>query len=326
MDEAAVAAGAATTLGMGGSGSLWAWIGFTIFVFAMLALDLGVFNRKEHAITSREALGWTIAWITLALLFGAGVWIWDGHQQGMEFLTGYLIEKSLSIDNLFVFLVTFQFFKVAPEHQHRVLFWGVLGALLMRALFIFLGSALINNFHWIMYVFGAFLVITGFRLAFKKDDDIHPEHNPVLKLFRRIIPAVKDYREGHFFVKENGRWLATPLLFVVIVIEATDVMFAVDSVPAVFAVTTDTFVVYTSNIFAILGLRSLYFLLASYLNRFAYLNYGLAGVLVFVGIKMLIVDWYKVPIPLSLGVITLLIGGAIAVSLLKTGREEEGAA
>jgi tellurite resistance protein TerC len=176
-----------------------------------------------------------------------------------------------------------------------------------------------------MYVFGAFLVITGFRLAFKKDDDIHPEHNPVLKLFRRIIPAVKDYREGHFFVKEAGRWLATPLLFFVIVIEATDVMFAVDSVPAVFAVTTDTFVVYTSNIFAILGLRSLYFLLASYLNRFSYLNYGLAGVLVFVGIKMLIVDWYKVPIPLSLAIITLLIGGAIVVSVLKTRRDEGSA-
>jgi len=321
MDGPPAAIDAAANLGIGGSGSPVAWIGFTLFVFAMLALDLGVFHKKDHAVSTREALAWSVAWISLALVFCAGVWIWDGPQQGMEFLTGYLVEKSLSVDNLFVFLVTLQFFKVAPSLQHRVLFWGVLGALVLRAVFIFLGSALLNNFHWVMYVFGGFLVFTGFRLGFKKDDDIHPENNPVLKLFRRVIPAVKDYREGHFFVRENGRLLATPLLFVLVVVEATDVMFAVDSVPAVFAVTTDTFVVYTSNIFAILGLRSLYFLLAGYLNRFSYLNYGLAGVLVFVGIKMLLVDVYKVPIPISLGVITLLIGGSIVVSLLKTAKE-----
>lgn len=293
------------------------WIGFTIFVLAMLALDLGVFHRKAHAISMREALAWSIVWVALALLFNAGVYYWFGSERALEFLTGYLIEKALSVDNLFVFLVLFAYFAVPAELQHRVLFWGILGALIMRAGFIVAGSALIQQFHWIIYVFGAFLVFTGIKLlASPETGDIHPERNPVLRVFRRIVPTVPEYRGARFLVKEAGRRYATPLLMVLVMVEATDVVFAVDSIPAIFAITMDPFIVFTSNIFAILGLRALYFLLAGMIGRFSYLKVGLGLVLAFVGAKMLISGVYHVPIAVSLGVIASLLGLSMIASLL----------
>lgn len=299
------------------------WAGFGVFVLVMLALDLGVFNRHEHEIGIREAAGWSIAWIVLSLVFGAGVWSIEGAEKGLQFYTGWLIEKALSVDNLFVFLAVFTYFAVPKRLQHNVLFWGVIGALVLRAVFIFVGAALIQAFEWVMYVFGAFLVITAIKLARSGDTEIHPEHNPVLKLIRRWIPSTTDYVGKHFMVKgADGIRRATPLFFVLIFVEMTDVMFAVDSVPAVFAVTTDTFIVYTSNVFAILGLRALYFVLAGSLQRFSLLHYGLAAVLAFVGIKMLIAKWVHVPITLSLGVIAGLIAVSIIASLWATRRAE----
>jgi len=307
-------------LGSSDSGSLPVWIGFTLFVLAMLALDLGVFHRRAHVVRTAEALAWSGVWITLSLLFCAGVWHWDGAEKGLEFLTAWLVEKSLSVDNLFVFLVTFSYFGVGADLQHRVLVWGVLGALVMRAAFIFAGGAILHAFHFVLYALGAFLVFTGARLLFQKEIAVHPEHNPVLRLFRRLVPAVADYRGARFVVREGGRLLATPLLFVLVVIEASDIMFAVDSIPAVFGITEDVFVVYTSNIFAILGLRALYFVLAGYLGRFVYLRVGLAVVLAFVGAKMLASAWVKVPILMSLGVVAVLIGGSVAASLIWGGK------
>jgi tellurite resistance protein TerC len=297
-------------------GSPAAWIGFTVAVVVLLALDLGVFHRKAHVVGVREALAWTGVWVALALAFNAAVYFWFGSERALEFLTGYLIEKALSVDNLFVFLVVFSYFAVPPALQHRVLFWGIFGALLMRALFIVLGAALLQRFHFVIYVFGAFLVFTGIKLLAQRDEEAHPERNPVLRLFRRTIPAVTEYRGAHFLVREGGRWLATPLFMVLVVVEATDIVFAVDSIPAIFAVTDDPFIVYTSNVFAILGLRALYFALAAMLGRFHYLKVGLGLVLVFVGTKMLIVDLYKIPIVLSLAAVALLLGGSIAASLL----------
>jgi tellurite resistance protein TerC len=252
------------------------------------------------------------------------VWIWDGADKGLEYLTGYVVEKALSVDNLFVFLATFAYFRVPAERQHRVLFWGVIGALVMRGFFIFIGGALLHAFDWVMYVFGAFLVVTGVKLLFEKEHGVDPEHNPVLKVFRRFVPATKQYHDGRFVVRDpdTGRRLATPLLFVLVVIEASDVMFAVDSVPAVFAVTDDVFIVYTSNIFAILGLRALYSLLAAYIAKFSHLRYGLAGVLAFVGVKMLIADWWHVPVLLSLGIIALMLTAAIVASAMWPGTPE----
>ncbi len=296
------------------------WTGFSVFVLAMLALDLGVFNRHEHEIRMREAAAWSAVWIGLALLFGAGVWWIEGSEKGLQYLTGWLVEKSLSVDNLFVFLAIFTYFAVPKKLQHTALFWGVLGALIMRAIFIFVGGALLHAFEWIMYIFGAFLVVTGVKLMFQ-EEEVHPEKNPVLRLFRRIFPSTTDYVGKHFFVRGADRIVrATPLFFVLVVVEVSDVMFAVDSIPAVFAITTDTFIVYTSNVFAILGLRALYFLLAGSLGRFHYLRYGLSLVLAFVGVKMLIVDWVKVPIGISLGVIAGLLTLSIVVSLLATRR------
>lgn len=314
--------------GLLGSGSAVAWIGFTIFVLAMLAFDLGVLNRRAHDISFREAALWSAVWVVVSVLFGLGVWIWDGPSQGLEFFTAYLVEKSLSIDNIFVFIVTFQYFGVKPMYQHRVLFWGVIGALVMRAVFILLGGALIQAFHYVIYIFGVFLVITGIRLLFKTEVEVHPERNPVLRLFRRLVRSTSDYREGHFFVKENGVYLATPLLAVLLVIETSDLMFAVDSIPAVFGVSKDIFVVYTSNIFAILGLRALYFLLANIMKRFAYLHIGLALVLTFVGAKMLLEDLVEsmnreIPITLSLSVIAVLIGGSVVFSFWETRRSKK---
>lgn len=300
------------------------WAGFIAFVVVMLALDLLVFHRKAHRIELREALTFTFVWIGLALAFNVGVYFWFGAQPALEFLTGYLIEKALSVDNLFVILVLFSYFAVPAALQHRVLFWGILGALVMRAVFIVLGSALLQRFHWVMLVFGAFLVFTGVKLLFSSGAEVHPEKNLVLRLVRKVIPSVTDYRGNAFVVREGGRWFATPLFMVLVVVEATDIVFAVDSIPAIFAVTTDPFIVFTSNIFAILGLRSLFFVLAGIMNRFHYLKVGLGLVLAFVGTKMLLVDVVKVPVGVSLAVIATLLAGSIVASLLRPRPEELG--
>jgi tellurite resistance protein TerC len=300
------------------------WIGFIAFVLAMLVLDLLVFHRHAHAVRMREAAVWTLVWIALALIFNLGVYHWFGTEHALEFLAGYLIEKSLSVDNLFVFYVLFSYFKVPAHHQHRVLFWGILGALITRAAFIVLGTVMIQSFHWIIYLFGAFLVYTGIKLLAGSDEmEVEPEKNSVLRVFRRMVPSVSDYRDHHFTVVENGRRFATPLLAVLLVVEATDVVFAVDSIPAVFAVTTDPFIVFTSNIFAILGLRALYFVIAGMVASFHYLRAGLGLVLAFVGVKMLIADLYKLPIAISLGVIATLITGAIVASVLRPLADDE---
>jgi tellurite resistance protein TerC len=293
------------------------WFGFTAAVLVLLALDLGVFHRKAHEVKVREALLWTGIWVALALLFNVGVYHWFGSERALEFLTGYVIEKALSVDNLFVFLVVFSYFSVPPALQHRVLFWGIFGALLMRALFIFLGAALLQSFHWIIYLFGAFLLFTGIKLLVQREAEVHPERNPVLRLFKRLVPAVSEYRGSHFLVREGGKWLATPLLMVLVVVEATDIVFAVDSIPAIFAITEDPFIVYTSNVFAILGLRALYFALAAMLGRFHYLKVGLGLVLAFVGVKMLLVDLYKIPILVSLAIVVLLLGTSVLASMLR---------
>jgi len=293
------------------------WIGFTLFVLAMLALDLGVFHRKAHAVGVREALVWTAVWIALALGFNVGIYVWFGVERAFEFLTGYVIEKALSVDNIFVFLVVFAVFAVPAALQHRVLFWGILGALIMRAIFIVLGAALLQRFHWVIYLFGAFLVFTGIKLLVQRAGEVHPERNPLFRLFRRWVPSVPDYRGAHFIVVEGGKRYATPLLLVLVAIEATDLVFAVDSIPAIFAITMDPFIVYTSNIFAILGLRALYFALAGMMEKFHYLKVGLSLVLAFVGVKMLLVGVYKIPILVSLGVIVALLAGAVVASLLR---------
>jgi tellurite resistance protein TerC len=302
--------------------SLGPWIGFTVFVLAMLALDLGVFHRKAHAVSLREAAIWSLVWVTLSLIFNAGLYFFRGPDAAVQFFTGYLIEKSLSVDNIFVFALLFGYFAVPKDDQHRVLFWGILGALVMRAVFILAGSALIASFHWILYVFGAFLIFTGIKMALQREMEVHPEHNPVLKLVRRLMPVTNEYRGHHFFVREGGRRMATPLFLVLALVESTDLVFAVDSIPAVFAVTNDPFLVYTSNIFAILGLRSLYFLLAGVMGKFVYLKLGLSSVLVFVGVKMTIADLYKIPSLISLSVIAGLLTAAVTASLVKSRREE----
>ncbi len=297
--------------------SPWVWAGFSAFVLGVLALDLGVFHRNAHVVSFREALNWSLVCIGLAGLFNAGIYHWYGAEKALEFTTGYLIEMALSVDNLFVFLVLFSYFAVPPALQHRVLFWGVLGALVMRAIFIALGSALLQEFHWVIYLFGGLLVATGIRLLLHQDTELHPERNPLYRLFKRYVPAVPDYRGSSFLVREGGRWLATPLLLVLVLVEGTDLVFAIDSIPAIFAVTSDPFIVYTSNIFAILGLRSLFFVLSGVVEKFHHLKTGLALVLAFVGSKMLLVDVYKIPIGVSLGVVVALIGGAVVLSLLR---------
>jgi len=292
------------------------WIGFTLFILAMLALDLGL-HRQAHVIAMREALGWSVFWILLALVFNAGVWVWFGPERGLEFLTGYLIEKSLSVDNLFVFLVLFRYFAVPAAYQHRVLFWGILGAIISRGVFIVLGAALLSAFHWVIYPFGAILIISGVRMLRSEEQEIHPEANPAVRLARRVLPLTSRYAGARFLVREGGRLRATPLFLVLVAIEATDIVFALDSIPAIFAITRDPFIVYTSNIFAILGLRALYFLIAGLLLRFRYLHVGLGLVLVFIGGKMAASDLVHVPVTLSLGVVAVLIGGAILLSLLR---------
>lgn len=298
-------------------GSPLLWAGFTAFILLMLALDLGVFHRKAHEIGLKEAATWSTVWVGLALLFNLGVQHWFGPQKGLEFLTGYLVEKSLSIDNIFVIMVIFSAFAVPAAYQHRVLFWGILGALVMRAIFIVVGAALIKEFHWIIYIFGALLIWTGWKMIAHRNATIDIEAAWWMKWFRRRVPVTNGYRGQSFWVKENGRMLATPLLLVLVAVEMTDLMFAVDSIPAIFAISQDPFIVFTSNIFAILGLRSLYFLLVGVVGRFHYLKLGLAGVLLFVGAKMLVIDVYKVPALVSLGVISALIGASVIASLLR---------
>ncbi|MDP2306987.1 MAG: TerC family protein [Pseudomonadota bacterium] len=300
-----------------GVGTPTMWAGFLSFVVFMLALDLGVFHRKSHAVTMREALAWSAVWVACSFGFAGLVHYWFGWETAVEFVTGYAIEKSLAIDNIFVFVAVFGAFAVPAALQHRVLFWGVLGALVLRALFIFAGSAILLRFHWVLYVFGAFLLLTGLKMLYLRnapEEDV--TQNRLLTLLRRWIPSTDGYRGDAFFVVEAGRRLATPLFFVLVLIEVADVVFAVDSIPAIFAVTTDPFIVFTSNIFAILGLRSMYFLLADIVPRFVYLKPGLALVLVFVGVKMSIAEWYKIPTLVSLGVIGVLVGGAIVASLV----------
>jgi len=283
----------------------------------MLALDLLVFQKREHEIKPKEALAWSIGWISLALLFNVGVYRFFGAQRGLEFFTGYLIELALSVDNLFVFILIFNTFHVRPAHQHRVLFWGILGAQVMRAVFILLGAALLQAFHWITFVFGGFLVFTGVKILMNRGTEVHPEKNPVLRLFRRIVPTLPDSYGGRFTIKLNGKRYATALLPVLVVVEVTDLMFAVDSIPAIFAVTNDPFIVYTSNIFAILGLRALYFLLASAMGRFSYLKVGLGLVLSFVGAKMVLAEWVAIPIEISLAVVVALLAGSILASVIR---------
>jgi tellurite resistance protein TerC len=292
------------------------WGGFNLFIVLMLGLDLFVFNRQAHDVKVKEALMWSGIWVTLALLFNVGIYILQGRQPALEFLTGYLIEKSLSIDNIFVFILVFSFFQVPAKYQHKVLFWGIFGALLMRAVFIFGGLSLMKHFHGIIYVFGAFLIFTGIKLVLDKDKEIHPEKNVVLRLFRKMMPVTQTFRDGKFFVREQGRNFATPLFIVLLVIETTDLIFAVDSIPAILAVTRDPFIVYSSNVFAILGLRALYFALAGTIHLFHYLHYGLAAILIFVGAKMLIADIYKIPIGVSLAVILAVLLWSVAASLI----------
>ena len=302
---------------------LFLWIGFNVFVLGMLALDLGVFHRKAHEVSLREALTWSVVWICLALLFNLGIYHFWGSEKALEFLAGYLIEKSLSVDNIFVFLMIFSYFSVPALYQHRVLFWGILGALVMRAIFIAAGSALLSAFHWIIYIFGGFLIITGIKMFSAGDEKIEPEKNPAVRLLRRIMHVSSDYHGQRFFVRKDGRLYATPLLLVLVVVETTDVIFAVDSIPAIFAVTLDPFIVYTSNVFAILGLRALYFLLAGIMDMFRYLKVGLAFVLCFVGVKMLLVDFYKIPIGVSLGVVAGILAASILFSLPFAGVKDK---
>lgn len=294
------------------------WIGFILFVFLMLALDLGIFNRKAHVIKIKEALLLSIFWISLAIMFNILTYFWFGQQKAIEFMTGYVMEKALSVDNLFVFLMILSYFHVPSIYQHKVLFWGILGALIMRAIFIATGIALIEKFHVVIYIFGAFLIITGIKMAFQDDKKIEPEKNPLLRYFRKVIPVTESYDEDKFFVKRAGKYFATPLFIVLLVVESTDILFAVDSIPAVLAVTTDPFIVYTSNVFAIFGLRALYFALAGVMPMFYYLNYGLSAILTFVGTKMLISDYYKVPTMVSLGVVAGILVTAVIFSVIRS--------
>ena len=311
---------------------IWLWIGFNVFVLAMLALDLGVFHRKAHAVSGKEALTWSLVWISLALVFNAVIYFyWDrmmpdstytNRDAALAFFTGYLIEKSLSVDNIFVFILIFSFFGVPAAYQHRVLFWGILGALIMRGTLIAVGAALLHEFHWIIYIFGAFLIFTGIRMAWNHEENVEPDKNPVVKFFTRFMPVTETFEKDQFFVRRAGKLMATPLFLILLVVESTDLIFAVDSIPAIFAVTQDPFIVYTSNVFAILGLRALYFLLANVMNQFQYLKFGLSAVLIFIGVKMVIVDFYKIPITVSLGVVASILTLSILASLWKARSEE----
>jgi tellurite resistance protein TerC len=300
------------------------WILFNLFVLAMLALDLGVFHRRTHVIRFKEALGWSIFWISLAACFAILVYFREDRHKALEFVTGYLIELSLSVDNLFVFLLIFRYFRVDLKYQHKVLFWGIIGALVARAVFIAAGVALINRFHWIIYVFGAFLIYTGFKMFKPLDKDIHPERGIVVRLAQRYLRFSPEYDNGKFFTMENGKRLATPLFMVLLAVETTDILFAVDSIPAILAITADPFIVYTSNVFAILGLRSLYFALAGMMEIFRFLPYGLATILIFIGAKMATSDFVKIPIIVALAVVAGVLAISVAASLVFPKRRAHG--
>ncbi|MGM0545858.1 MAG: TerC family protein [Bacteroidota bacterium] len=292
--------------------SILLWTVFNVFILTMLIVDLVVLHKEDEAVSIKEALYWTGIWIVLALIFGIGVYYYMGSQTALDYYTGYLIEKSLSVDNIFVFLLVFSYFKVPAEFQHKVLFWGIFGALVMRLFFIFTGVALIERFHWIIYIFGGFLIFTGIKLALDKDKEVHPERNPILKLVRRFIPTTKSYHGSKFFIRRMGKLIATPLFIVLVVIETTDLVFALDSIPAILAITRDEFIIYSSNAFAILGLRALYFAVSGIMRLFHYLHYGLSSILVFVGIKMLLADIYHIPTPYALG----FVAGALILSVI----------
>jgi tellurite resistance protein TerC len=301
--------------------TIYVWIGFLAFVLLMLALDLGVFHRKSHEVKIKEALIWSVVWISMAMVFNYGIYVFMGEVKAMEFLTGYVIEKSLSIDNLFVFIMIFSYFNVDKKYQHKVLFWGILGALIMRSIFIFAGVALINKFHWIIYIFGAFLIFTGVKMLFQKDEKMDPNKNPLVKLFKRFYPVTDTMHGDRFFVKINAKTFATPLFVVLLLVEFTDLIFAVDSIPAIMAITSDPFIIFTSNVFAILGLRALYFALAGITQYFHYIKYGLSAILVFVGLKMAMVDFYKIPVMISLFTILGILVISVVASLLFPKKE-----
>ncbi|GAB3589712.1 TerC family protein [Hymenobacter daeguensis] len=299
------------------------WLAFTVFVIGLLLLDLLVFNRKAHEIKLREALGWSAFWVALSLGFNALVYRTMGHEAGLQWLTGYLVEKALSVDNLFVFLLIFSYFKVPGQYQHRILFWGVLGALLLRAVFILIGGALLARFHFLLYLLGAFLVYTGIRMGFSGDaPEIDPENNPVVRFLSRHLPITRQLEGGRFFIRKDGLRFATPLFVVLVMVETTDVVFAADSIPAILAITRDTFVVFTSNVFALLGLRAMYFALASMMRLFHYLHYGLSLILVFIGAKILFEHIYPIPMPVALGVVGGLLALSVLASLLWPKKEE----
>jgi tellurite resistance protein TerC len=301
---------------------VWAWLAFGVIILVLLVLDMKVFHRKSGVITIKQSLLWTGFWIALALLFNLGIWIWKGSAPATEYLTCYLIEKSLSVDNLFVFLMVFSFFAVPAAYQHKVLFWGIIGAIVLRLAFIEAGATLLYNFDWVFYIFGAFLIIAALKMAFQKEKELHPEKNPVLRVFRKLFGTTENYEGDRFFVKRLGKYVATPLLITVIVIETTDLVFALDSIPAAFSITLDKFIVYTSNIFAILGLRSLYFALAGIMPLFHYLKYGLVVVLMFVGVKMLIAHYYKIPTGIALGVVAVVLIIAVIASVIRNRRNK----
>lgn len=300
------------------SEDMFLWGGFTLFILAMLALDLGVFQRKPHVIQMKEALAWFCFWVTLALIFNLGIIYFNerGIQAGLEFFTGFLVEKSLSIDNIFVFILIFNYFRVPPVYQHKVLFWGILGAIIMRAIFILAGLALLSRFHWTIYIFGTFLLITGIKLMFKKQEKYDPKKNWLIRIFSRIFPVTDRYDSNHFFTRKSGKLLATPLFIVLLAVESSDIIFAVDSIPAIFAITSDPFIVYTSNIFALLGLRSLYFGVSGFMNTFYFLHYGFASIIIILAIKMLLSDFYHLPITFSLALIVVILLSCVIVSLL----------
>jgi len=302
---------------------MWMWIVFCAFITLMLWLDLAVFNRRSHTITVKESLGWTGFWVLLAMGFNIGVYIYLGQERALEFFTGYLIEQSLSVDNLFVILLIFGYFHVKKEFQHKVLFWGIFGALVMRMIMIIIGVELIEQFHWLIYIFGGFLIFTGLRMGFGKEKELHPEQNPVVRIFKRFFPVTPEYHGDKFFVVQNARRFATPLFIVVLVVEVTDLIFAIDSVPAVLAVSRNPFVVYTSNAFAILGLRSLFFALSHIMNLFHYIKYGLALVLTFIGTKMVLMDVLKIPINISLIVVAGILLISVVLSLIFPRAEPE---
>jgi tellurite resistance protein TerC len=295
--------------------SLTLWVVFNIFIVSMLIIDLMVFNRKPHEISIKESLVWTGIWVLLAVIFGIGLYFYMSPQDSLDYFTGYLIEKSLSVDNIFVFLLIFTYFGVDAKYQHRVLFWGIFGALVFRFIFIFIGVALIEQFHWIIYVFGAFLIITGIKLGLEKDKQIQPNKNPILKLVRRFVPITKHYHGQKFFIKRNGRIIATPMFVVLVVIETTDIVFALDSIPAIMAITRDTFIIYSANAFAILGLRALYFALSGVMRLFHYLHYGLAFILVYIGIKMMLEGIYQIPTLFTLVVIITTLTISVILSI-----------